>query len=233
MKTLGPQLLAQLDRIETLRLALLEPERDTDALHQLRIALRGWRTLLPLMLGKSADEKALLAAWHRIAALTGPARDAEVLLGSLPASHPARERLASEVSAHYDAIETALKSVDWPVLVAASRGWITLRQAQTKPGKLVQRIARKKQQLSRQIGQSDDNWHRLRIRVKKLRYLLELTGEKQHPALKRLRKAQKALGQLHDLEVACAHQLGNDTQRPALLAKAARRHQRLSQRLSH
>ena len=64
--------------------------------------------------------------------------------------------------------------------------------------------------------------HRVRVETKKLRYVLELVGSAESAAMvKRLRRAQEVLGQLHDHQV-LAHSLSstkrlNETDRRALL----------------
>ncbi|TJZ66122.1 CHAD domain-containing protein [Chitiniphilus eburneus] len=182
-----------------------------DALHQLRIALRGWRTLLPLALRRQQEDRAILAAWREFAGLTGPARDAEVLLAVLPADHPRRAEVQARRDAGYAAVARALESVDWPVRVAASRAWLMLRLDLRKRAALQARIRHRAERLGQHLRQDlaadpgPEHWHQVRIDVKKLRYLIDYAGKWLPRRVRKLRpllkEAQSTLGDLHDLDV--------------------------------
>ncbi|WP_018747912.1 CHAD domain-containing protein [Chitiniphilus shinanonensis] len=241
-KQLTRTLFDALAHIESQRLDVLSG-RD-DALHQLRIALRGWRTLLPLVLRRQPEDRAIVAAWREFATLTGPARDAEVLLSLLPADHPRRAEVQARRDDGYTAVTAALESVDWPVRVAASRAWLMLRLDLRKRATLQARIRRRAERLGQRLRQdlaadpSPEHWHQVRIDVKKLRYLIDYAGKwlprrsrKLRPLLK---AAQSTLGELHDLDVRGADGMalpGDDAARERLTADSAKLVAQLRQRL--
>ncbi|WP_035051895.1 CHAD domain-containing protein [Andreprevotia chitinilytica] len=209
------QLARQIDslflRLDALRANLLAGS-DPEALHEFRVALRGLRTLLPLLLTKrDLLDQSLRAGWRKLASLTGPARDAEVMLSALPADHPAIAMLKEQEAAAYREVIAALERIDWPVLHAASRARLN-NLIDTRRGKRIRlRIRRKASRLAHTLNvelETDNtlqHWHLLRIEIKRLRYLIEHAGpwlpksrRRAYPALKH---AQGVLGELHDLEV--------------------------------
>ncbi|HSC80662.1 MAG TPA: CHAD domain-containing protein [Chitinolyticbacter sp.] len=228
-RTLSRQLHALLDRIAQQRDPVLAGE--PDALHQLRIALRGWRTLLPLILKRQETDVALLTAWRTLTRLTGPARDAEVQLQQLPPDHPARSTIAAQCAAGYAEVHTALTSVDWPVLMAASHAWLDIRLAERKRSVLRSRIRRRADKLEHRLDtdlaapRDTERWHAMRIDVKRLRYLIEHAGswlpKRQRKLYSALKTAQADLGELHDFDVQLAAGWRDDpAPRTALLASA-------------
>lgn len=228
-RQLKQQLHALLDQIEIQRNGVLAAQ--PDALHQLRIGLRGWRALLPLVFRRRETDLALLQAWRSLAALTGPARDAEVQLTQLPDDHPARPQIIQQRDTGYAVVRTALSSVDWPVLLAASHAWLDLSLAERQRAVLRRRIRRRSQRLVQRLAddlahpRDAEHWHALRLDVKRLRYLIEHAGRwlhkrqrKLHAALKR---AQSDLGDLHDYDVQFQAGWRDDVAHRAPLEQAA------------
>jgi len=194
----------------------LQARTDSEALHDLRIAVRKLRSLLrPLrgLLNCSRLEQAARA----VAQLSGPLRDSEVLLQQLhtcavPAAQRARQQ---QLQAGYAQL---LRSPQLRELFAALDAWVpACRQAQAA-GELRgagkhsrKRLAKTLQALLRALTLVNVDRHRLRILLKRLRY-----GAQAYPQLIPLKQrqmcalsaAQSALGDWHDLQqwLMCAQQ---------------------------
>ncbi|QLG89558.1 CHAD domain-containing protein [Chitinibacter bivalviorum] len=205
------QLLVALTQLRTRLLA--GATRDPETLHDFRVALRGLRTLLPLLLSKSdLLNAAIKAGWRELAQLSGPARDAEVMLAALPSQHPAARRLRAQKRMAYQQLIRRLQQVHWPVLHAATV--VQLERQLRSRAVLHARIKRRTQRLTHQVRQlmvapaTPQQWHQLRIAIKRLRYLIEYTQHWQPRALLAiflpLKQAQSVLGEMHDLDVRCA-----------------------------
>lgn len=208
---------------------LASSEHDPDTLHDFRVALRGLRTLLPLLLSKSDPlHAAIKAGWRELAHQSGPARDAEVMLAALPPGHPARAQLQTQMRLAYQQLLVALQQMLWPVLHAASAGQLAypLRTRTVLQARIKRKTRRVTDQVCRLMASepvTPQQWHQLRIAIKRLRYLIEYTlcwqPRAVQAALIPLKQAQSILGDLHDLDVRCAADLvlpGDKTQRTAL-----------------
>ncbi len=205
---------------------------DPEELHQLRISLRRARSVLAAGAQiLPAEEAQLLDALMReFARLTSPVRDLDVALAALPSlidglgpvaaagSDPLRGELERRRTAANDALVAALDGDVRRVLV---RRWRALSAVQmiggSEPGPrrlhpagdvvddlLVHDVRRVRRRGRRALESGDlAEWHRLRKRLKRLRYLAaELQGLYPQRSLRRvlrdLARLQDALGVLQD-----------------------------------
>lgn len=139
-----------------------------------------------------------------------------------------RARLLAERAERRDAMQSRLDRVDVKKIarrIAASLGEPGARQSGRRRGAnladpaswttvLAARIVRRAEALRIAVEKAGsiylpDRLHAVRVAVKKLRYAVELVREVQRArtsaAIRRLKHAQDALGQLHDLEVLTDH----------------------------
>ncbi|MDM8349913.1 CHAD domain-containing protein [Pseudomonas sp. sp1636] len=181
---------------------------DAEALHDLRIALRKLRSLLQPLRGLPACD-GLRSQAAEVGRRSGPLRDLEVLLAHLPrlGMRAAVDRRQSRLLAGYaalladDALPGLFEALDqWP------QSW---RQAaaEAELAGLAKRVKRRlsKQQwrLAEALVEPAHDRHRLRLLIKRVRYGAEayaqlsgLSGK----TLARLKTAQSALGNWHDLQ---------------------------------
>jgi CHAD domain-containing protein len=208
---------------------------DTEALHDFRVGLRRLRSVLrafrPLF-GDALSGK-LRRRLRELAAATGEARDAEVQLlwidlmrRKLPAGQRAgvawliarlkerRDRgydaIREDVAPGFDKLERRLRRAlgatarhdgETPFAIAVGE------RLATEAAELAQRLALV------HTAADEAEAHGARIEIKRIRYLLEPLGSEVSAvaaALKRLKKAQDALGELHDLHTTAAR-LGDAT----------------------
>lgn len=214
LSRLQTRLTGHLDQISEARRRTLAAS-DPEGLHDLRVAIRGLRVVLAL-LGKHAA--GLRQDWRTIARATGPSRDLEVMLtlidalpddlGDLPARLIRQEREARSK------LLELLASATLPCLLQRSRSELAQIMRQVRMQALQARADRHARQYASIIRQAiallagdspAEQWHQLRLDVKRLRYLIEhcddcLPGYWQalHPHLKR---SQSALGELHDIDM--------------------------------
>ena len=195
-------------------------ESDTapEQLHQLRVGLRRLRTALR-ELGPLSDEAAPHwgEALGRLFGRLGSARDRDALAQTLlPALHQAGAaglelpRIEAEPAAQAALRETETTLL-WLQLLAFAAGSGASEQAFAPA--VSERLARLLKQVRRdaaQFGELDDTTrHRLRKRVKRLRYLSEFAAglfraKRVKRFLERLAPAQEALGAFNDVCVARA-----------------------------
>jgi CHAD domain-containing protein len=200
---------------------------DTQAIHQARVASRRLRETLPLVRAVLDDDDVdqLQRRMRRLTRLLGPVRELDVTIGlaiehreSLPAEAPAlslvESRLAREREARYAHVVHDLRpdklrkwlerAADLEETLAAARD--------TRPWRanLAERLRARARQLLAAIEDAgllftSDRLHEVRIAVKRLRYVLELTGELQlartGSRVRELKAAQDILGHLHDLDI--------------------------------
>lgn len=192
----------------------LKPKRDARALHDLRTSLRRLRVVLGAyrgLLGPAAA-RPLRRRLREISRMTGPARDAQVWAAWLRGSGvPCR--ITSRLIIHLDAVSEHCRGKflreGLPELKAAARG-LEDRLDRVRPGtepfaEAARAAARQAAvELDRSLtaarrGGTPAQFHATRIKVKRLRYILEpCPGTK---ALeKRLRALQDLLGRLHDAQ---------------------------------
>lgn len=187
--------------------ARLAQATDAEALHDLRISLRRLRSLLR-PLGKQPACIALRCRAAEVARLTGPLRDLEVLLGHLQEQgmteavrrrEPSLQRSYAALlrSRHLAALCDALDQ--WPEQwrQAARESQLEGLRRRTR-----RRLARQQQGLAAALVDPAHDRHRLRLLIKRVRY-----GAEAYPrlsalsaaSLARLKQAQAALGDWHDL----------------------------------
>ena len=204
---------------------------DPEALHQCRVAIRRLRASLglfgPLFAG-DAQADMLDSEFKAAASVTGPARDAHVLLERLTAAQGAEGPDSAELLAHSRAaaeLATAstramLAGREFQALLIAcalwiERGdWVRGERAMPLP-QFAAHALRKRRRKRRRIGgdpamMTIEQRHALRIAVKKLRYAADFfaplyqskSAEKaQRPFKSATTKVQDLLGELHDLDV--------------------------------
>lgn len=201
-----------------------------ESVHQMRVAARRMRVALRLgrgELGRRADELRAELAW--LGGLLGEVRDLDVLcerLGAeavtLPAddlsafgavldalqrqrSDAADELVAALARPRYRALLRALAdAADEPVEVAS---------ATAEPEQLLARPLRALHKAAAEPEPTDEDWHDLRIKVKRVRYAAELAGRlagrKRRAELGELvgqaKTAQEVLGAFQDTVVAEDH----------------------------
>ena len=202
--------------------------QNPDALHDFRVAVRRSRALLGQMKnelpqvsgfrdeltwfsevsGELRDLDTLQQALTDSKSLTSEVAE-EALLAVLKLLASTREKSANRLRPHLES-ETCRSFADrWSAELAS---WSHNRAAQEALGEVVDRQIDKN--LRKLLGKgatlgrdsADDDYHRLRIRGKKLRYLLEFFADL-YPAelvpclVKKLKKLQDILGRLQDFSV--------------------------------
>lgn len=202
--------------------ARLEARTDSEALHDLRIAVRRIRSLLRPM--RSMTEVATLnIAAAEVGRLTTPARDLEVMIQELEGrGFPAQAQLRkARLASHYSRIlkSPALKNLfiqldEWPSIFRSVEVNGGLKHIQPQIEKVL------KKQIDRLHAAVDDtefDRHELRILVKRTRYLTEafprlspLSGK----AAIALKALQSALGAWHDHYQWCQKALNESDLRP-------------------
>jgi CHAD domain-containing protein len=215
-------MLLHLERAEAAAGRLHDPG-DTEALHDLRVALRHLRTYLNTyrkLFAKTVSPQAL-ETLRNLTRLTNPARDAEVQATWIAGQSRARRspsgaaaRLRSRLTQHHDELLQEIRerfTQDFPPL--AKRLSRQLERAEDPSGrrfgrytaKRVLRLGRRlRTRLDRIEGLSDvEGCHEARIAAKRVRYLLEpfeaLRGARK--LIQRLKALQDTLGDMHDLHV--------------------------------
>jgi inorganic triphosphatase YgiF len=204
-------------------------ERDADALHQARIALRRLRSALslfrPTVRGK--DYHALRDELGWLSSQLGDARNLDVLIAGdagLEDDELLRSRLQKARSKAYDRVEAALESERVRALMLRLALWIEAgswrfreRAGRDIAGLATHQLERQWRKVRRHAASlaeaGADDRHRLRLDVKRLRYAAEfLAGlaAKKPAAARRdrfiaaLKDLQERLGDLGDAETADA-----------------------------
>lgn len=198
-----------------------------DGVHDVRVAARRLRTALPLLTRKPerARVRGVIRLLRQLGDLAGPTRDLDVI-GGLLAAHPGD-----------DADTTLLLQ---RLLVQRERAWRLLRDGldaldlssvQGRIGGLaaedpdvmfvvLARLARHRDELARDVQARlrrcrrfhPDSLHRLRIRIRRLRYVAEMYGEilRIHGPADQLKALQDMLGFVQDAWVV-SRWLGHET----------------------
>lgn len=212
-----------LEQVQANAAAVAAGHDDAGLVHQLRVGLRRLRSLLrdcaALAPGLQAEWQAPLAeAFSRLGALRDEqalapvvepllrAADAPVLDGGAPAVPQGRAAEALQVPGFAEAL------AGLEALVRAPQGFADLSPARTRRW-LAGRLGRLHRQVARKGRRFDhlpvEEQHRVRKRLKRLRYLAEFTrplwpGKKERRYLRALEPAQDALGRHNDVAVAAA-----------------------------
>jgi CHAD domain-containing protein len=182
---------------------------DPEALHDFRVAVRRTRSGLKYSAGvlSRKERKRFQAEFSRLQDVTGPARDYEVWIASLPEDDPLRLVLAGyydvarrEAVAALESPDTKMLMARWHTALAALPMGNTAVSSEATIGELHQRVM--EAAAAAGVDAPAEDLHRLRKRVKELRYLIELfvdPGER--PVRKPLKKLQDALGDVQDAAV--------------------------------
>jgi inorganic triphosphatase YgiF len=199
---------------------LVIEQRTPEALHQARVAMRRLRSALTLFRTVVADEE-----YERIrdelrwfTGELGDARNLDVYLKRdlLPAEHV---RLSERREAAYDRVISALDSPRLRTLMLDLVAWAALGQWRHRAeaaGPIEPYVNRRIDRLwgrvsgARHLAELDDEQrHRLRIQIKKLRYAVEFAAalhaherQRQKKFAHAVEELQESLGHLHDLVVA-------------------------------
>ena len=182
---------------------------DPEALHDFRVAVRRTRSGLKhsagLLSGK--QRRRFLEAFSTLQDVTGPARDYEVWMNSLPDDDPLRLVLAG----YYDgARRDAVVALESRRLRRQLARWHGVLADLPRGGRRISGDKSIEQQHDRVLraaataGVDADasQLHGLRKRVKELRYLIELFADPdRRPLRKPLKKVQDALGEVQDVAV--------------------------------
>lgn len=196
---------------------LVLKQRDADALHQARVAMRRLRSAFSLFRPAISDRefRRLREELRWFTGQLGEARNLDVYLQRDASKHERKLRLEQREEA-YDRVVEALNSTRFRLLLIDLMAWVTLGKwrERGKTSRPVAAFAEKR------IGRlwlricghddlrvmDDEERHQLRIEVKKLRYALDFVGslhERVAPRQKRFTKAigalQEALGRLNDI----------------------------------
>lgn len=202
-------------------------EDDVEAIHDARVATRRLRGIAPVLAGDDPSEswQEIQRSIRAIGRALGKARDVDVSLELLeqierrtppaaPAVAAVRARLMPEQERRRRRLIKKLEREDiaalerLPSALSATNGyarWRTRRRGRS----LAAALAEHADEAQAAIAHSSAVYfprraHAVRVAVKKLRYLAELLDredEERRPALRALRRAQDALGDLHDREV--------------------------------
>jgi CHAD domain-containing protein len=209
-----------------------------EALHQMRVAVRRLRAAMSVFSQIVADNKfnSLKSELKWIAAQLAPARDLDVVLHEvmkplhkLHSDHQGLKNLeiyfTKQRSKAYQNAKKAMNSARFRTFVMEISAWIAAAQweqrnnhrARRKSKQSIESYAAKKlfrhwkkvkKKGKKLIGQTAQENHRLRIKVKKLRYAVEFFADafsgkmakKRRKALSAsLKQLQESLGELHDI----------------------------------
>jgi CHAD domain-containing protein len=182
---------------------------EPEALHDFRVALRRTRSGVKHSSGLLSKKKRtrFLDEFSRLQRVTGPARDYEVWMAALPEDDPLRLVLAGYYDAARRDAVAALESRHVKRLFAR---WHTvladLRSGKRKVSSeaIIERQRRRVLRAAATAGLDapSSDLHRLRRRVKELRYVLEVfVDPERKPVRKLLKKVQDSLGEVQDAAV--------------------------------
>lgn len=201
-----------LERVLTLQVRLfacrarLAEGTDSEALHDLRIALRQLRSLLRPLRGLPGVD-ALEQGAAVLGRLSGPLRDREVLMAELQRMGLAHLAATDEAQriADYTAIAGSRELAELMLLLD---GWPASWRDAARQGllddadkRIRRRLRRQQRQLARALRDPAHDRHRLRLLIKRVRYAAETYPAQSRlskAAHKRLKRAQSALGDWHD-----------------------------------
>lgn len=194
---------------------------DPKAIHRARVATRRLREALAVTaaaLGGEADD--LRREFRAITAALGPVRELDVCRRVLrdladDAGWPAdavdrvEQHGLDQRARALEKLEDALGRGDVRDLVARVRAMartVKDMDAAKLSGAIASRHARRSREFAHAVQDAGtvyagDRLHRVRIAAKKLRYLLEFGDPSGGEALRRLKRLQKQLGNVHDLQM--------------------------------
>ncbi len=219
-----------LERVLALE-AKVADEGDPESLHALRVALRRARSVLRELAEvlEGPDHEALSGALRKLAHLTGPVRDLDVLAATLgryrtcvpPRARkhlePLRESIEGERARAIRALATEMTAARRRRLEATFERFAAApRESESSVAKPLGRVVRKRTRRAakrirargKEAGpkSSTTALHELRKDVKRLRYVLELfessfPDDERRGIVKDLKDLQDVLGELQDLAV--------------------------------
>jgi CHAD domain-containing protein len=216
-------------------------DRDPEAVHQMRVALRRLRCVLRVASVDGAPPwgPPCLAYVRALGAAAGAVRDLDVgaeLLASLDAPRPAvaavRDRLAERRPAAVEALRAAL---DGPTHAQARAALMTSLGSSKSPRGAVRRVARalferELSGLERALHgdlQRDDGFHDVRKRARRVRDAVDVLGRglkrDERAWRRRLHGLQAHLGAFNDVSVALRVTTGDDEATRAVRAALERR----------
>lgn len=182
---------------------------EPEALHDFRVAVRRTRSGLKHSAGllSKKDRARFQAEFSRLQDVTSAARDYEVWLASLPEDDPLRLVLAGyydgarrDASGVLDARRTKQLLARWHTVLAALPRGNTRVSSDARIGAQKERVLNAGATAGVEADATE--LHRLRKRVKELRYLVELfMTDERRPLRKPLKKLQDALGEVQDVAV--------------------------------
>ena len=194
-------------------------DRDAEAMHQLRVAIRRLRTALwlfrPAIRGK--DQATINDQLRRLTREVGVARNIDVVLASMSKGDPARTHLKRERDRLYAKILKGFDTRRFRLFILDLLAWSETGdwRREKKAGMPLARFAAKRlDKLWKMIGErgsklrslSLEERHRLRIDSKKMRYALEflggigtLAGDARRDFIAAVEGIQDSLGHLNDL----------------------------------
>ncbi|GAA0586422.1 CHAD domain-containing protein [Caenispirillum bisanense] len=215
----------------------LRDRKEPEAVHQMRVALRRLRSALSVfrqeVAGAATDS--LTAGLKWLTAELGPARDTDVfiaeILGPVREAHPGEDglpmllqRFEKRRGQHYRRAIAAVDSHRFTDLMLELGGWIEGgpwlhpaspelaarldRPVGGRAAELLDVAHAKVLKKGKRFGSLDAaSRHRLRVRIKKLRYAAEFFGDlwsdkKTRAYVKTLKELQEHLGALNDIAVA-------------------------------
>jgi CHAD domain-containing protein len=196
-----------------------ENEEDEEALHDLRVSLRRLHSLLRNYKGAIAIDKSLTKQLHTLRQQSNAARDLEVFVAQLTRLFPqqsqlihplqqqrilARRQLRRDLPRLWETLLPLLQQP--PAVTPGKRGEHTLGELSARLGlKQLRRMKKGLRSLHRHWDEA--LLHRLRIRGKQLRYLLEpFAGESElDDALNALKYFQDDLGDYRDQQLLLQH----------------------------
>jgi CHAD domain-containing protein len=201
--------------------SVLRAGRSVEALHHLRVALRRLEVMLDAF-GKAFGQDwfaELRGRAKAISARLGPARDLDVFLVDLWPDAirdggefaPLRRAAEDARNIAWDGVEACIVSEDFTHLLddiaALSQSRLPMGHGKVirrVAGRLLKQAAARVQKRGRKArGLDEGDLHRLRIGLKKLRYLSQtfatLYPAKARPYLRSLKRLQEELGHLNDI----------------------------------
>jgi CHAD domain-containing protein len=150
-------------------------------LHQLRVSIRRTRSLLKQ--AGSGPARFFHESWGALFAITGPARDLDVLQATVRELLPGAEAeqletlLRPRLANSHEAVSGLLESGRWGRHMAGWRGY--MKTLENRPCGVLPGALRIAERSAGQAGRAalaadtDQAWHRFRIALKNLRYVAE------------------------------------------------------------
>jgi CHAD domain-containing protein len=184
-----------------------------DTVHDLRVAIRRIRVIIRLLPKEKRDSAAVSDYLRAIRALfkaTSGVRDADVLLKTyeaheIPISPGLKSSLSKKRKSGVKAMTLAVKRFDRK---APELGESDLdKNASKRLNKMVDKKEDEVERLHKIVANEEADvlsLHALRVEVKKLRYLIELSEEGRKRG-EELSKWQDTLGEIHDIDVAISY----------------------------